>query len=168
MPRGPYAKYTTKTGTETFTAEDADEIQVPSATLVNGRTAGEAELFAGVLQDSGKTQVIGTATAGKSTVQELIPIESDKSAVRLTVGGLSLIQSGTSWQDTGIQPAKVVEMPENLLPYAALLTDEEDPQILAGRAVLESSTHSSTTTAPTEPTEPTDEPSATDPTGSET
>lgn len=168
MPRGPYAKYTTKTGTETFTAEDADEIQVPSATLVNGRTAGEAELFAGVLQDSGKTQVIGTATAGKSTVQELIPIESDKSAVRLTVGGLSLIQSGTSWQDTGIQPAKVVEMPENLLPYAALLTDEEDPQILAGRAVLEGSTHSSTTTAPTEPTEPTDEPSATDPTGSET
>lgn len=127
----PYAKYTTKTGVETFTAEDADEIQVPSATLVNSRTAGEAELFAGVLQDFGKTVVVGTVTAGKNTVQELVPIESDKSAIRITVGTLSLVQSGSSWQDTGIQPGRTVEMPEELAPYAALLTDDEDPQILA-------------------------------------
>ena len=161
MPRGPYAKYTTKTGVETFTAEDADEIQVPSATLVNSRTAGEAELFAGVLQDFGKTVVVGTVTAGKNTVQELVPIESDKSAIRITVGTLSLVQSGSSWQDTGIQPGRTVEMPEELAPYAALLTDDEDPQILAGRAVLEGSAHTSTT-APADPTDPATGPSGTD------
>lgn len=32
-------------------AEDSDELQLPSVTLVNGTTAGEAELFAGVLQN---------------------------------------------------------------------------------------------------------------------
>lgn len=151
MPRGPYAKYTTKSGTETLMAEDSDELQLPSVTLVNGTTAGEAELFAGVLQNFGKTQVIGTATAGKNTVQNLVAIESDKSAVRITVASLSLIQNNVTWQDTGIQPSQVVEMPEALLPYAALLTDEEDPQIAAGLAALQGNSPPSTT-APVEST----------------
>ena len=116
---------------------------MPSATLVNSRTAGEAELFAGVLQDFGKTVVVGTVTAGKNTVQELVPIESDKSAIRITVGTLSLVQSGSSWQDTGIQPGRTVEMPEE------------------GRAVLEGSAHTSTT-APADPTDPATGPSGTD------
>ena len=105
--------------------------------------------------------VVGTVTAGKNTVQELVPIESDKSAIRITVGTLSLVQSGSSWQDTGIQPGRTVEMPEELAPYAALLTDDEDPQILAGRAVLEGSAHTSTT-APADPTDPATGPSGTD------
>ena len=170
MPRGPYAKYMAKNETVTFMAEDSDEIQVPSVTLVNGGTAGEAELFAGVLQDFNKTQVVGTVTAGKNQVQELVPIETDKSAVRLTVGSLSLIQSGSTWKDGGIQPNKVVDMPESLVPYVSLLTDDEDPQILAGRALLEGSTHTPPTTAPeptgdttgdtTEPADESTEPSA--------
>ncbi len=173
MPRGPYAKYTTKNGTETLVAEDSDELQLPSVTLVNSSTAGEAELFAGVLQSFGKTQVIGTATAGKNSVQTLVAIESDKSAVRITVASLSLIQDNATWKDTGIQPIQVVEMPETLLPYTALLTDEEDPQMSAGLAALKGNGPPATT-APTEstetaaaPTDTTDESSGTETTGAE-
>lgn len=131
MPRGPYAKYTTKTGVETFTAEDADEIQVPSATLVNSRTAGEAELLPGFCRTSARPWSSAPLRREKTRFRSWSRSNPINRPIRITVGTLSLVQSGSSWQDTGIQPGRTVEMPEELAPYAALLTDDEDPQILA-------------------------------------
>ena len=89
------------------------------------------------------------------------------------MASLSLIQDNATWKDTGIQPIQVVEMPETLLPYTALLTDEEDPQMSAGLAALKGNGPPATT-APTEstetaaaPTDTTDESSGTETTGAE-
>lgn len=129
MPRGPYAHFTAKGEMTTFTAEDSFEMSVASVTLVNEKTAGEAELFAGVLQDFNKTIVVGTHTAGKDTVQQYYPLDSDKSAIRLTAGALSLVQSGKSWAEEGIVPNQLVGLTSEQEAYFELLTDEEDPQL---------------------------------------
>ena len=151
MPRGPYAHFTAKGEVTTFTAEDSFEMSVGSVTLVNGNTAGEAELFAGVLQDFGKTIVVGTPTAGKDTTQQYYPLESDKSAVRLTAGSLSLVQSKKSWGGEGLIPDQLVGLTSEQEKYFDLLTDEEDPQLQTGIGCLEGS---QPVTPPTEATAP--------------
>ena len=129
LPRGPYAVCEVKTGKETFTAEDSYEITGSSVTLINGRTSGEAELFAAALQDRSKTKLVGTSTEGKAVVQNYYAIDSDKAAVRLTVGALSLMQSGKTWADTGLYPDAMVDISYENLMYFDLLTDAEDAQL---------------------------------------
>lgn len=129
LPRGPYAVCEEKNVKETFTAEDSYEITGASATLINGRTAGEAELFAAALQDRSKTKLVGTSTEGKAVVQNYYSIDSDKAAVRLTVGKLSLMQSGKTWADTGLYPDAMVDLSYETLLYFDLLADSEDAQL---------------------------------------
>ena len=139
LPRGLYAMCETKNGREYFTAKDAYEMTVPTVTLVNGNTVGEAELFAAALQDLSKTQLVGTTTEGKALVQQYYSIGSDKAAVRLTVGKLSLMQSDASWMDTGLYPNHMVDLPYDKLMVFGLLTDAEDPQIQKAIEVLKNS-----------------------------
>ncbi len=139
LPRGLYAVCETKVGREYFTAKDAYEMTVPTATLVNGNTVGEAELFAAALQDLSKTQLVGTTTQGKALVQQYYSIGSDKAAVRLTTGQLSLMQRNQTWMDTGLYPDHLVDLPYDKLMIFGLLTDEEDPQIQKAVEVLKNS-----------------------------
>ncbi len=139
LPRGFYAVCETKEGSEVFTAEDTYEITVPTVTLVNGSTAGEAEFFAAALQDLSKTVLVGTSTEGKALVQEYFPIDSDKAAVRLTVGKLSLARGGNTWMETGLFPDRLVDIPYDTLVYFDLLTDAEDPQLQQAIQILKSS-----------------------------
>ena len=108
----------------------------PSVTLVNGNTVGEAELFAGVLQDFGKTRLVGTSTEGKAVAQEYVTIQSDKGAVRLSIGLFSRIRSGSSWKDSGLIPDLMVDLPHDLAMRFELLTDKEDKQLQAGITLL--------------------------------
>lgn len=139
LPRGPYAVCETKSGREPFTAEDTYELNVRTVTLINGSTAGEAELFAGALQDLSKTILVGGTTEGKALVQEYVSIDSDKAAVRLTVGTLSLMHSGSTWMDTGLYPDHMVDLSYDKLVYFNLLTDEEDSQLQKAIQVLKDS-----------------------------
>ena len=129
LPRGPYAVCEEKAFKETFTAEDAYELTLSTVTLINGNTSGEAELFAAALQDLSKTKLVGTTTEGKAVAQGYYSLDSDKTAVRLTIGKLSLMQSGTTWADTGLYPNAMVDLPYDKLLYFDLLTDAEDPQL---------------------------------------
>lgn len=129
LPRGPYATCERKDEKDIFTAEDAYELTVPTVTIINGNTVGEAELFAAALQDLSKTKLVGTTTEGKAVVQEYYSLDSDKAAVRLTIGMLSLMQSGKTWADTGLYPNSMVDLPYDKLIYFDLLTDAEDPQL---------------------------------------
>lgn len=138
LPSGPYVNCEKKAETVAFTASDPYEMTVPTVTLVNGGTTGEAELFAAVLQDLSKTRLIGTSTAGKAVVQEYFSLASDKAAVKLSVGTLSCIQSGMSWQDTGLIPNQTVDLSYNKLLKFELLTEEEDDQLKAAADFLRS------------------------------
>lgn len=128
MPRGVFANKTVEnTGvTEALTANDTHQIMLPSVTLVNTKTEGEAELFAGVLQEFGKTTVVGTQTAGRARVQAYFTLASDSAGVRLSVATLERV-SGGSWEETGIFPNHTVEMIGG--QSFELLTEKEDTQL---------------------------------------
>lgn len=147
LPRGPYVNCEKKGSTVAFSATDTYEMTAPSVTLVNGNTEGEAELFAAVLQDFSKTRLVGTSTRGKAVVQEYATIQSDKGAVRLSVGQLSRIQSGDSWADSGLTPDQTADLAYDKQLYFGLLSDEEDTQLQAGIALLMSNTYLPTVNA---------------------
>ena len=138
LPRGVYAySISHKDGGETpLKAEDTFETDKNSATLVNSQTSGMGEFFAGVLQERGKTTVVGTKTAGNGMVQEYYPITSDGSALRLSVASLNLLNGGAI-DKVGVTPDQVVDMPAEQLNYLELLTAAEDPQIQAALKSVE-------------------------------
>lgn len=138
VPRGKYAVRTDNSGTVTeLTAEDTYRMTIPSVTLVNGKTAGEAELFAGVMQELQLTTVIGETTAGQGKIQEYFVLKIDKSAVRLSVGELSLPKGGT-WQEKGIVPTREILSSEEERLHFELLDETTDSQLKTALAYLES------------------------------
>lgn len=141
LPRGPYVTCQKKGGTETWSATDTYEMTAPSVTLVDGNTVGEAELFAGVLQDMGKTRLVGISTQGKAVVQRYATIQSDKGAVRLTTGVLYRIQSGESWKDSGLMPDVMQDLSYDQQLHLNLLKDEDDVQLQKALQLLESNTY---------------------------
>jgi carboxyl-terminal processing protease len=57
---------------------------LPIAVIVNQNTASAAEIVAACLQDDGRAVVVGQRSYGKGTVQQLLPLESGKSLLKLT------------------------------------------------------------------------------------
>lgn len=137
MPRGNFANSTASDGTVTaLSATSAYELNLPTVTLVNNLTAGEAELFAGVLQEFGLTTVVGDQTAGRAMVQEYFPLSSDNAAVKLSVSELSLLKAG-SWEGNGILPDRKVALSE-AAEYLDLVDDADDAQLQTALSLFES------------------------------
>ena len=152
VPSGSYAQQIDNTGKITYLqSENGHGIAYPSVTLVNGGTTGEAEVFAGVLQELGKTAVVGETTAGKGLIQEYFT-NSDGSAVRLSVAERQLIKGGVI-QGKGITPDEEVHLRGQL----ALTEQADDTPLQAALKRLKtagqadpSATASATTTTGTQ------------------
>ena len=56
----------------------------PMALLVNGDSASASEIFAACMQDHHRAPIVGQRTHGKGTVQNIIDLEKDCGAIRLT------------------------------------------------------------------------------------
>lgn len=156
MPIGVYGTLTDVNGNVTkLTTAVNNQLGLSTVTLVNSGTTGEAEFFAGVLQDAGLTTVVGQTTAGKAKYQEFFTLEADYSAVKLTIGSYGLMKSG-SWQDIGIVPTVTAELPPEQAAVYQLLAPADDAQVKAALdqivdsdlAVLNQAT-TTTTVAPT-------------------
>ncbi len=57
---------------------------IPLAVLINHNSASASEILAACLQDHGRARVIGERSFGKGTVQNIIPLEGGRSALKLT------------------------------------------------------------------------------------
>ncbi len=63
---------------------DGKFTDLPMAVLVDQNSASAAEIVAACLQDHGRAIVVGQRSYGKGTVQQLLPLESGKSLLKLT------------------------------------------------------------------------------------
>jgi carboxyl-terminal processing protease len=57
---------------------------VPVAILINENSASASEVVAACLQDRGRATIVGTRSFGKGSVQNVIPLDGGKAAMRLT------------------------------------------------------------------------------------
>ncbi|MBP3381274.1 MAG: PDZ domain-containing protein [Clostridia bacterium] len=137
MPHGAYATYKGADGTVTnLVSHSSVESTVPTVVLANGNTCGEAEIFAGVLQEFGRATVIGEKTVGKGKVQDFVPLQADNSAMWLTVGEISLIRGGAI-EGVGITPNTVTPMSAYKTERIGKIEDKDDDQLQAALKVFD-------------------------------
>ena len=104
VPSGEIAKQQDRDGNVTVLRMfDETEINVPIVCLVNGSTAGSAELFANALRKMAGATLVGTQTAGKGVVMSDAQSFSDGSAAYITVG-LLLDNEDQTWNEEGLRP----------------------------------------------------------------
>ena len=102
----------------------------PMGTLVNEGTASASEILAGALQDNKRSELIGNKTFGKGLIQSLTNL-SDGSGLAVTVASY-LTPSGRDIQNLGIDPDRLLEMPEPLNPGS-----DEDRWLLDAELIMQ-------------------------------
>lgn len=108
----------------------------PVVVLIDGGSASASEIFAGCLRDYGIAKLVGTHSYGKTSVQNVHPIPSDQSSVKVTVAKYFL-PSGTNFDrkvdedgtylSGGLKPDYLVELPNT--GNIVLRDPETDPQL---------------------------------------
>ena len=98
-----------------YTSDDKS-VKMPMAVLVNEKTTGFAELFAAVMGDAANCRIVGTTTAGKGKLQQLIKL-TDGSGVDVTVATLLAPQSG-AFDGVGVKPDHEVAAAEDFVRTA--------------------------------------------------
>lgn len=100
--------------------------KVPMLILINKGSASAAEVLAAALQENGRAKLIGETSFGKGTVQSLIPILEEGSAVKLTIAQYNT-PKGENIHDIGI-------IPDIKIPSETGLNIENMPIIDANQA----------------------------------
>lgn len=107
-------------------------VDEPMAVLIDQNSASAAEIVAACLQDHGRAIVVGQRSYGKGTVQQLLPLESGKSLLKLTWASF--------WRPSGANIHHALGVPADskwgVTPdagYESKLTPEEYKTYLAYR-----------------------------------
>ena len=103
---------------------------LPMAVLINGSTAGPAEIVAGALMASGRARVVGERSYGMGSVQKRIELKSGAvlilSTAKFYTPDGKLIENDESVRETGIKPD--IESPEPLRLQDLLVDSYFDDQ----------------------------------------
>jgi len=111
---------------KTFSS-DAAGVNLPMAVLVNGKTAGAAELFACDLRDFEKAQLIGDKTAGNASYQADFRL-LEGGAILLTVAMVQPYKSAL-YHEIGLQPDIPVSLSAQQSENPELVPHNEDSQL---------------------------------------
>ena len=129
LPSGLIASQQGKDGTVTdLRMSDETALSVPAVCLVNGSTAGSAELFANALRKMGDALLVGTTTTGNGVVMSDPQSFSDGSAAVITVGILR-DNEGETWDDFGLTPDVDATLTSDEQNSYYDFTTDTDPQI---------------------------------------
>ncbi len=100
--------------------------------LINGGSASASEIVTGALRDNlEKCKTVGQKTFGKGSVQNLITLDEDGTAIKLTIA-YYYTPGGTKIDGKGIEPDIVVEAGEESVELG---NPEKDRQL--NRAIQE-------------------------------
>ena len=102
--------------------------QIPVAVLIDGNSASASEIVAACLQDNGRAVIVGTRSFGKGTVQEVIPLQYSRSALRLTVAryyrpnneNIHRKSDATEDDEWGVRPDQGFNVPMDMPSLIAL------------------------------------------------
>lgn len=112
MPRGKLItkiEYNNEELNEThYSKADFNYKKYDIAVLVNGNSASCSEMLAGALKDHNLGYIIGVNTVGKSTGQQVIPLDALQGYLKLTVSQY-LTPCGEPIPDDGITPDKYIK-----------------------------------------------------------
>lgn len=129
VPAGLIAQSEDKDGNLTdLRVSDDSELELPLVCLVNGSTAGGAELFANALRKMGGAMLVGTTTAGKGVVLSDAQNFSDGSAAYITIAILR-DNEGWNWNDSGLAPDVEAALSADEQTNYYAFTVDSDPQI---------------------------------------
>lgn len=81
---------------------------IPVVALVNNGSASAAEIVAAALKDHNRAILMGTKTFGKGSVQTVVPLFDDKTAIKLTTARY-YTPNGSAIQAIGVSPDVLVE-----------------------------------------------------------
>ncbi len=114
--------------TEWRVGQDTGDTDTPMAVLMNGGSASASEIVAGALQAHQRAELIGEATFGKGSVQELHRL-SDDSLIRIT-SGIWITPAGVNLSGEGLFPDIPIEAGD------ADLGSDDDPVLQAAVRLL--------------------------------
>lgn len=121
---------------EATATKDGTLPRFPMVVLVNQYSASASEIVSGALQDHHRAILIGERTFGKGSVQNVIPLRGETSALKLTTSKYYLPsgrcihreQDMTDTDEWGVMPDIVVPMkPEE---YVALIRARQQSEII--------------------------------------
>ena len=126
-----------KVAKQTFAADPGKSISpaAPMVTLINRGTAGPAELVAGALLDSKRSDLVGEKTFGDGSQQRTFELP-DGAAIILSVAKYET-PSGKKFQDEGVIPPVAVASSADIA--AADDDDEDQPTDASSTATVNSS-----------------------------
>jgi carboxyl-terminal processing protease len=121
--------------TQSFVAPHRQVERLPMAVLINGGSASAAEIVAAALQDGGRAVVIGSASYGKGTVQNVKPLPDEG---ELTVTWARLIApAGYILHEHGVVPTVcTANLPDDAEGVATALANGS-PTLYQARAELD-------------------------------
>ncbi|MGB7329585.1 MAG: S41 family peptidase [Rubripirellula sp.] len=136
------------------------DTKTPFAILIDGNSASASEIVSACMQDNGRATIVGTRSYGKGTVQNILPLQFGRSALRLTVAryyrpsgkNIHRVKDATDDDEWGVTPdeSMVVELDEESLKkvarqwtqsaYPALATEslsEDDPATVTSSTMID-------------------------------